>query len=295
LPTIDEFLGTNLSQQLLQISPLRNFDINFLVFFIATSIFAYTLSLLIDAFWNRKHTKFGSFDVNLLRSNTRPIVFLGISYVSYALYFTTLPLFIKFFGWGEEMVSGYANAYKFFEIASIIPGLTMPTIASMVKKRMNNNELFLPMQKILPNFATLSDLGIKYLIYFEWFLISLVIGIGTFIGLFIFGPFALRLVDPNLVYPLAIPALQILALASIPQSIMYLTSTLNILYDGEKFELIASIILATTAMILYSVLIRMYGIYGAVWALTIMYSFDFVIKLYFLNRNLRNKTALSAI
>jgi O-antigen/teichoic acid export membrane protein len=288
--SITDFLGKFILVVLLYTLSALSITNNFLVLFILLSIGSYTFALILDSLWHRKYTRFGSFDISILKKNARPITFLSISYVSYALYYTTVPLFIKYFGFGEITVNSYSNAYKFFEIATIVPGLTMPTIASMVKKRIDSENLVLPFHKVFSKEGFIAS-NIKKLIYIEWWFVTLAIGLCTGLGLFIFGPFAIRLIDPDLLYPEAIPALRLIAIIHIPQSIMYMTTVLNVLYDGERFDMYASIVLAILAITLYVTLIPLYGLYGGIIALISVFTVDFFIKFgIFYFRVLRNNT-----
>jgi hypothetical protein len=102
--------------------------------FAAISILAYSISLLADAFWQRKNYSWGKFDLNIIKVEIGAIGFLTLADIINGLYSKTDLLFLRYFNFDLFQVASYSNAYKLFEIATIIPGLTMPVLASILRK-----------------------------------------------------------------------------------------------------------------------------------------------------------------
>jgi O-antigen/teichoic acid export membrane protein len=268
---------------------LPGLDLNYFIF---ASIFAYLTGLIVDSVWQWRHTPWGKPDFRILKNNGGPLLFLTLSTFSVALYLNTDRLFLKFFGGDDLVINGYANAYKILDIASIVPGLTMPPVASFVKKRMDSGCTYRLGQEIQTLFQKANlQLQTRSAIVLEWTIMVTIVGILTTLVIFLFGPFIIRLLDPSLKYELALQALPILALSMVPMTPMLFFTNLIIFHGGEKYELLSTVAAAVVGTILYIVLISQIGLVGASLAKLGIYAFELAIKTYFLRRSLKKNAA----
>jgi len=242
--------------------------------FVGASILAYTIGYIIDFIWQKKYTGWAKFDFGIIKENYKKILFLALSTIVISVYLTTDRLYLKFFGWPALDINGYSNAYKVFEIFTIIPSLTIPQIASFLKKQFESH-------------TNPKILTIRYLTY------SLFLGFFCTIFLLFFGNVILGLIDTQGKYPAAGQALQILSFAFIPMIPMLLASQITIFLGGEKYELISVSIVAVIVTMLYLLLIPTFGIVGASVATLATYSVDLVIKLYFLSKQIKASELVS--
>jgi O-antigen/teichoic acid export membrane protein len=232
--------------------------------FAVISILAYSLSLLVDAFWQRQNYSWGKFDLNIIKVELGAIGFLTLADIINGLYSKTDLLFLRYFNFDLFQVASYSNAYKLFEIATIIPGLTMPVLASVLRKKLNNHEI---------NKKSL----IKYY--------GIVIGVGvlTTFAVNIFAQIGIWLIDPNGKYD-SLNLLRILSLILIVLFPTLLSSDLLNVSGLEKKQFWSKLWTAGLALILYIVLIPMFGSVGAASATLIFFTFELVVKSWYVYR-----------
>lgn len=226
--------------------------------FAIISIIAYAISLLIDAFWQSKNYSWGKFDLNIIKVEIGAIGFLTLADIINGLYSKTDLLFLRYFNFDLIQVASYSNAYKLFEIATIIPGLTMPVLASILRKKLNNKEIT---KKTL----------LKY------YLGTLGIGVLTAIAVNIFAQIGIWLIDPSGKYD-SLNLLRILSLILIVLFPALLSSDLLNVSGLEKKQFWSKLWTAGLALILYIVLIPMFGGVGAAMATLTFFTFELVIK-----------------
>jgi O-antigen/teichoic acid export membrane protein len=242
-----------------------------LYYFVAVSILAYSISLIIDAIWQRQFTHFGKFNFKSLKENFGGLFYLALSNLAIAFYLTTDKLFLAYFKFPNEAINSYSNAYKLFEIAQVVPGLVMPAISSLVTKQ-------ILAEKVLPKQR-------KALFKYAGFGLSL--GITLWLGVVIFGSVAVWLIDTQNKYQQTIQVLPILAISLIFICPMLVFKDTTIFLGKEKYDLITTALTATLAVSLYLILIPNFGIQGAAYATIISYSFDLIIKAFLLNHTLK--------
>jgi O-antigen/teichoic acid export membrane protein len=232
--------------------------------FALISILAYLISLLIDGFWQRKNYSWGKFDLNIIKVELGAIGFLTLADIINGLYSKTDLLFLRYFNFDLFQVASYANAYKLFEIATIIPGLTMPVLASMLRKKLNSGEIT---KKTL----------IKY------YGITLGVGALTTIAVNIFAQTGIWLIDPTGKYE-SLNLLRILSLILIVLFPTLLSSDLLNVSGLEKKQFWSKFYTAGLALVLYIVLIPMYGGVGAALATLCFFSFELLLKSWYVWR-----------
>jgi O-antigen/teichoic acid export membrane protein len=246
-------------------------------YFIALSFVAYFSTLTIDIIWQRKHTAWGLPKIEVFYKYLPSITYLWFSALCIALFSTTDKLFLRYFSYSDEVINAYSNAYKIFETAAIIPGLTMPTIASLVKRKLDNEEVSkysLKLQKIF-------KISLRKSLIVEWgsYIIFTALIICVIIQLA--SPFLIKIIDPDLKYPQVTAAAPILILTIVPMFLVFFFSLLTIFMSGEKYELYSTAIVLLVTVSLYLILIPRYGIYGASLATLLGFSMDMLTKMFF--------------
>jgi O-antigen/teichoic acid export membrane protein len=226
--------------------------------FAIISIIAYAISLLIDTFWQRQNYSWGKFDLNIIKVELGAIGFLTLADIINGLYSKTDLLFLRYFNFDLIQVASYSNAYKLFEIATIIPGLTMPVLASILRKKLNNKEIT---KKTL----------IKY------YSITFGVGILTTLAVNLFAQIGIWLIDPFGKYD-SLNLLRILSLILIVLFPALLSSDLLNVSGLEKKQFWSKLWTAILAIILYLVLIPTLGGVGAALATLCFFTFELVVK-----------------
>jgi O-antigen/teichoic acid export membrane protein len=254
--------------------------------FIGSSILAYLIALLIDGIWQKKHYTFGKLNFDLLKKLSKPIFYFSLIATLTALYSSTDKIFLGRFGFPAEVINGYSNAYKLFEIAVVVIGLSTPMLASYAKNQIQNKNLgrlenyFKKLtQKLGIDF---SDKKIKFCTYL---LANIIIGTMSSIGLFLIGPLVLKFIDSSNLYPQAYVYLPILAIGVIPLSVVLYLGYMIGLYGGEKYEMFNYIFVCSFGLLLYTILIPRFGGVGAAIATNCIFVCDILGKSYIIFRN----------
>jgi O-antigen/teichoic acid export membrane protein len=260
--SVTDLLGKLILVGLMYIS-VQFFQPNIIVF-AGISILAYFISLIIDGFWQRKNYSWGKFDLNIIKVNLGAIGFLTLADIINGLYSKTDLLFLRYFNFDLIQIASYSNAYKLFEIATIIPGLTMPVLASMLRKKLNNKEIT---KKTL----------VKY------YGIAIGVGVLTTIAVNIFAQLGILLIDPNSKYD-SLNLLRILSLILIILFPTLLSSDLLNVSGLEKKQFWSKLWTAILAIILYLVLIPMFGGVGAALATLCFFGFELTLKTWYVWR-----------
>ena len=112
-----------------------NFDlISTFNLFVICSIVAYFIGFCIDWFWQKKFTPFVFLNFQSLGQiwsrNRGEIIFLGVSGLLTSLFLRTDILILNYFGVNSTDLIGYSNSYRLFEIASVVPSLIVPVLAT---------------------------------------------------------------------------------------------------------------------------------------------------------------------
>lgn len=280
---LTDFGGKLILVLLLFLYPTIGDDFDPLWYFVFAAGTSYILGLLADSYIHRKLTPIGKVDFTLLKKNYQSIFYISFAFLVLGVYSTTDKLFLKYFGYSDTTINGYSNAYKLFEIAVVVPGLTAPSISSLAKQRLDNG-LVTPVgkriQKFVHQLTNSKKFGQNKIIVTEWLIFSIFIGFVSTIGIWLLGSPVLKIIDPTNKYPLSFSILPILALALIPISALFFFGNLVVFKDGEKLTFYGQIVVMIAALGLYSILIPMYGAYGAAWATVITYTIDFLTKVY---------------
>jgi O-antigen/teichoic acid export membrane protein len=232
--------------------------------FALISILAYSCSLILDGFWQRKNYSWGKFDFAIIKMEIGAIGFLTLADIVNGLYSKTDLLFLRYFNFDLFQVASYSNAYKLFEIATIIPGLTMPVLASILRKKLNSGEI------------TKKNL-IKY------YGIAIGVGILTTLAVNLFAQTGIWLIDPSGKYD-SLNLLRILSLILIVLYPTLLSSDLLNVSGLEKKQFWSKFYTAVLALILYIVLIPMFGGVGAALATLCFFTFELVVKSWYVWR-----------
>lgn len=253
---------------------------NILLVYVLATIISNAIGLIIDFFVQRKVTPISAFDVQILKDNYKPILYLTVSAIILAFYLNTDKLFLKYFGESAIGINSYFNAYKLFDVILVIPGLSIPVIASVVIKKIKQNQLSFIGYKIASKFK-IKPLHNQNIIISEWLIIACAIATFSYIGVSLLGKHLILIIDPQLKYPDSIPILYILALAIFPVSVGQFFGVLNIFNNGELYEFYTSIIVGIITILSYITFISWFGTTGAAVSTLICFSVDCLLKIYF--------------
>jgi O-antigen/teichoic acid export membrane protein len=230
--------------------------------FVTVSIFAYLISISLDAFWQRRATQWGKFDTNIIKSELGAIGFLSLSDIINGIYSKTDILFLKNTAVNNIELVSYSNGYKLFEIITIISSLTMPVLGSKLIKKMNIDK------------SSRSDFG-------KYYLLVSITGIFVALGTILFSGLATWTIDPSGKFE---KTQTVLNLLSVVIAILFPTMLSNDLLNLsglEKKQFWSKVITGIVAIIGYLVLIPMFGIWGAGYATIIFFAVECCVKGYF--------------
>jgi O-antigen/teichoic acid export membrane protein len=260
-------------------------EINTLQYFLYISGAVYCLALVLDAVLQRSHINWTVPDIQLLKKNFPAITYTTIAAITVALYLTTDKIFLKQFGFGDIEINGYTNAYKLYEVAQTVPGLTIPILSSHLKRKMDADSFTkfgTKLQDLFPKFNAMLP---KKFILIEWSLIVLAIGFASMVGMWLFGGFAISLIDQQAQYAqVSLAVIPVLAMTIVPMTMTFLFGAILTLLHGERQELIASFWTMVVALVFYVFLISRFGALGAAYATLFTYVTGAIIKLLFLKK-----------
>jgi O-antigen/teichoic acid export membrane protein len=230
--------------------------------FVAVSIFAYLISISLDAFWQRKSTAWGKFDMNIIESELGAIGFLSLSDIINGIYSKSDILFLKNTAVNNIELVSYSNGYKLFEIITIISSLTMPVLGSKLIKKMNIEK------------TARSE-------FFKYYILVSIVGIIVGLSTTLLSGLATWTIDPSGKFN---QTQNILNLLSIVIAILFPTMLSNDLLNLsglEKKQFWSKVITGIVAIVGYLILIPMFGIWGAGYATIIFFAVECCVKGYF--------------
>jgi len=259
------------------------FNIQSSVWFLLTCLTGgYLLSLLVDVIWQYKYTKLAKPNFQIFKGHFHSIFLLTLSNIAFALYNTTDKLFIRWFDIGNADFNGYVNGYKIFESVLIIPGVTIPMLASYMKKQYDKNEVNWLGGWFQSNFQFLSK---TQSFFAQWITVSAGLGLFLSVAVIIGGPILLFLIDPQNLYPQAYTVLPWLAAAAFLNPIVVIMARFIVFSNGgEKYELMSSLVLMIIAITGYVIFIPKFGIVGAAMATFFALIVDVFLKMFFLRK-----------
>ena len=266
-------------------------NIQSLYYFIIVSTIGNFLAVFLDFLWQAKHIQWGKWSWSVIKANRNVLFFVGGINAISALYTTTDKIFLQNFGASPEIINGYSNGYKILDLSTIVIGLSMPLLASFTKRRMDEQTVG-KLEQNVAKFLRLFGKSIapKPLIFTSFLLISFAIGLISFVGMNLFGPLIIRIIDPLSKYPQALLSLQILSFSLLPAPINFLIGYTLHFTGGEKYDFVNYIFVCAAGISAYVVLINEYSFVGAAIATVIVYFVDFIIKTFILNiKAIKNK------
>jgi len=253
-----------------------------LSYFLWVSFISYILTILIDATWQWKYTGWGSFKPEILRHFIRPLGYIAATNILIGLYNYSDKIFLKLFNYSDLEIVSYSNAYKIYELAIVLPGLTIPSIASYAKNRfdtLDQNKI----EKFLGRFGNFKS---KFILYTG---ISIFIAVLASLVLLISSNIIFSLIDPENKYYLSPQPVIYLAIGIIPGTIMSILSYFTLFYHGEKYELIINSIVCFAGILTYLIMIPRFGIVGAAIGNIIIYTTGMLLEIFCLKKLLSKK------
>jgi O-antigen/teichoic acid export membrane protein len=241
--------------------------------YIFVSGVSYIVTILLDAFYQRKNTPSGKFDIEVIKSNKTQIMYLFLAAFLASIYTRSDILILNFFGVPKVDIGGYDNAFKLYEICLIIPGIMMPTIASHLKKQINKLELASAKKQLLRKYIGL----------------SFGLGLACSIGIFLFGRFGLGIIGASVKYPISLEILPILGISFLFLPVIILISYLFVFFEYERLELKSVFAVAVFAILAYYFGVKNYGAIGAGIANVSLLGFDLLYKGYLFRKHIWNR------
>ncbi len=257
-------------------------EVSGLWYFIGVSFITRSLVILADAWWQRHFLAWSWPSLEVFRANLWPIVYLSLSGITIALFNHTRQLIISFYGASELVLGAFYNANKLFSIALIVPGMTIPMIASLVVKRAKQQQTTWFSQW----FSQKLNFSNKPAIIGEFLVYSLVFGLTLSLGLWLTAPWGVWLIDPNSKYPtvFTIDQLRILGLSLVTYPTVILISHLLVLLDHEKYEFFSTIVMSGLGLVAYFSLAKLFGPYGVAGGVVLVNLIDLIVKLFLLRK-----------
>lgn len=239
-------------------------------FYVWTIFVVNFISLIVDYLWQKKDTKWGTFRFSIFKKNLPTILVLVLSTVFLSLYENTDRLFLEYFNSSSEVIVGYSNAYlNVFEKSKIIVSMSVPMIASFVKRGFDKNKT----DKI--------DNILFDKIFLKGFALIVFLAFSTYLASTLFGPLILFFIDSENKYTLSLKVLPFLTVSIIPYFIYLFFSILVTFKNGEKWMLLTEFLSLILALVLYYFLIGSFSLYGAAVATFIVYTFKMLLNISF--------------
>lgn len=245
-------------------------EISDLNLYITALIISALTAIGIDTFMQRRYIKFTKVSFDFLREHKSSLIYLSLLSIIIGSFLTTDRVFLKVFGYDEFAINGYANAYKLYETAAIVPGITMPVLASFVYRKLSGIKDQVSKNQVILRYAWLA------------------LGAGLIVSLtmVLLGPFAISLIDPkNLYRSISVQSLYILSAGVAINFPLIFFSFQNILGSHEKRELKIQLINLVVALTTYSILISQFSFYGAAISTVIIHSIDLFIRYTLIQRH----------
>lgn len=191
-------------------------------------------TLVVDNYLYTRDLPKPNFDWKHVRDNMSTIIYIGSvgAFIGLFARFDTIILSGQ-----TGVVRGYSAAYQIFETLQIVPAITMPVLASHIKK---------------------SSLSEK-----RYFLLAVGMGAAYWLVSIVASQILLIITKASENYPASTQVMWILTLGLIPFFLNQLMHYNNVINNREKQETVSIFICGLTAIILYSFLVPVYGIMAA--------------------------------
>ncbi len=257
-------------------------EVSSLWYFIGASFVTRSLVIVVDAWWQREFLAWGTPSWAVLKENLWPIIYLSFSDITVALFNHTRQLIVSFYRASDLVLGAFYNANKLFSIALVVPGMTIPMIASLVVKRAKQQQTTWFSQWFSQKF----NFSKKQAIIGEFLVYSLVFGLSLSLGLWLTAPLGVWLIDFNAKYPtgFAIDQLRILGLSLVTYPAVILVGYLLIFLNYEKYQFLSSVVVSVLGLVAYFSLGRLFGPYGVASAVVLVNLVELTVKLFLLRK-----------
>ncbi len=258
--SLTDLTGKVILTFLLYLSVFLNFKVDILNYFIFVSIGAYLTTYILDFYINRNIVSWSKFDWSVISKNKKALFFLAVSGLISTSSWDII--FLQYNHTNSYLINGYSNALKLFTTAMVLPGIIVPVLSSRYKRKkdlLKNND---------------RNLLKRYLIY--------LLTISSLFSIFLFlsSTLIFKVIDPkNLYSDVSIDAFHIFNLSLCFSFISMFLRYVNVFENNEKFEIYNQLSNAIIFLILFALLIPIYGITGAAISYLIIAIFD-IIKRY---------------
>jgi len=242
---------------------------------------AYACMLVVDHVLFYPKTRFSSLKnaISVQKKFTKSVSYLGFAGVLVAFYSGIDILILGQMGYSSADINGYANAYKFYTLFLIIPGIIIPPLASFIF----GQNFSMPYKITHQWMQFIGQAFIK--IPRKTFIASVGLSVaGAVLGyiIYLLAEIMVRLIDPQLQYPEAVDALRILAVSFVVVFPSSFLSTTFVYLNQERKEFIVTASTVVFAIIAYYYGISQLGVVGAAVATVTYLCFELIFKVYLL-------------
>ena len=233
---------------------------DFINTFIAVGLLAYTLSNLMDYYFNRHYIRWGKIDWNIIFEN-RSLIF-NVSLSSIFIYFYTFSFQYIFTlnSIDSYQIANFSNAYNrvFISLLSVL---------SFVFSQYSTKLKVAYDQKNTVAIASI------------WRLV-IIFSIGYFLFAQLAGRLVLYFLDSKNLYPDSVGLFQILCFGLLFYPVNIMLTNFFIFVNKDKYEFVNSLVLAILGSIAIFTMSKFYGVAGAAIALVGLAFVEFLIRLY---------------
>lgn len=238
----------------ISISMLPQLSANSSMIAIALSgIIGNTIFLVFDYWYYTKDLPKANFDINLIKDNLSTMIYVGLIGLYTGIVSKLDVILLK----GEPgYVRSYSLAYQIFETIMIIPNITMPVLATHIKRSVD----------LKPHWP-------KYLA------LILLLGLGLSLTGLYGANLLLWITLASVTYPLSSLIMPIFLLGFIPAFGISLLHNLMVFEGLEKIETYSLICVGIVIISGYFYFIPIYGVYGAAYVTIAGMYLELIIKL----------------
>jgi len=258
-------------------------------FFSMFSIFTRSLMLLADYTVQNHNIEWQKPSFKVFKQNQKAITYLTVTSIFIALVRGT-QLILDFLGVSDNDLGIYFNANKLYMISLILPGMTVPMLASRVRKNLLENKLSFLGKKLKK--YKISDTNS---ILIEWIVYTFLVGIVAFVLTSIFSPIGIFLIDSQSKFPFwSTVFLTVILLSGL---ILYfpnlLISNLMTLSHYESYEFLSTALTAILGILINLSLGYWFGVNGVAFGVSLTAILDICIRSFFFIKILKNGDLLS--
>jgi O-antigen/teichoic acid export membrane protein len=266
-----------------------NGEINPVWYFGLVTLVSRIVMVSCDYIWQKKYIVWKKPSLSIIKNNRKALVYLTITSVFMAIA-RSGQIVLDLFQVSDSELGLFYNANRIYTVGLIIPGMTIPMIASLVRKKLLVGKIHFLARLLKSNkFSTVS------LILIEWLVYTLLAGVLLSVFLSLASPLAIILIDSDNKYPFTETLVSTIILFS--SLIFYVPnvfiSHIMSLSHYESYHFAATVASGIIGLASTFLMIYYFGTFGAAWAILITSMFDFIIRSILIRKILKNGDILN--